>query len=388
MDLQKLLDEINVKKAAVQQLVAENKIDEAKQAKAELVAMQEKYDLLADLADDGKLVPQTNIIPAGAEGNNDVTEFINAARHRFMNYNKEGANSDGGYTVPEDIQTEIKKFREANFSLYSLVDSEDVKTNKGRRTYRTRASHTGFQKVNEAGAIPKKDGPTFGVLNYEINKYGGYLPVTDELLSDSDANIKATLTDWLKEEDVATRNSIVIAKFKTATNTTTIESIDDIKDVVNVTLGSKFAGLVKIVTNDDGFNWLDKLKKSANSNEYLLKPAQDQTKPNIRMLAVGSTNVEVFVAPNEILASEEVLSGQTVTGHDVPFFIGAPKEYCKIFDREKMSIKQSTEATIGTGNDKINAFEQDMTVFRALERLDCEKKDDAAMVYGKLRLGE
>ena len=48
---------------------------------------------------------------------------------KFMN---EGTAADGGYTVPEDIQTRINERRTAKTSLIDLVDVENVTTNKGQ----------------------------------------------------------------------------------------------------------------------------------------------------------------------------------------------------------------------------------------------------------------
>ena len=39
-------------------------------------------------------------------------------------------------------------------------------------------------------------------------------------------------------------------------------------------------------------------------------------------------------------------------------------------------------AQIGT----LNAFEEDLTIFRAIEREDCTVKDDAAYVYGQISI--
>lgn len=382
MDLKKLLDAINEKKVQIQNLVNENKLTEAKEAKAELVAMQEKYDLLSDIVDNGGAAVPTTATPVKDNAPKDaIHEFANAARRRFVNANNEGTGAEGGYTVPEDIQTKINEYKEAKFSLQSLVDVEGVTTMSGRRTYKTKAQHTGFTNVLEGGAIPAKTGPAFGVLNYSIKKYAGYLPVTNELLEDSDANIANVLIAWLGDEDVATRNNLIITKFKAATHTATITGLDDIKHEVNVTLGSAYAGGIAIVTNDDGFNWMDTLKKDGSSNEYLLKPALDQTAPWKHELAVGATRIPVIVIPNVVLASET--SG---TSTAVPFFIGDAKEYVKIFDRKKLSIAQSNQASVGSGDDAINAFEQDMTIFRGITRLDAEIKDADAMVYGTLTL--
>ena len=97
--------------------------------------MQEQFDLLKDIMDpdgNGTIKPQQNPKPLE---NNSIKEFANAARRGFRNATMvEGTPADGGYTVPEDIQTQINTYRDAKFSLISLVDVENVTTNKGQRT--------------------------------------------------------------------------------------------------------------------------------------------------------------------------------------------------------------------------------------------------------------
>lgn len=46
-------------------------------------------------------------------------------------------------------------------------------------------------------------------------------------------------------------------KSKSATE---LANLDGIKKLINVTLGSAFKDTSKIVTNDDGLNWMDTLK--------------------------------------------------------------------------------------------------------------------------------
>lgn len=66
----------------------------------------------------------------------------------------------------------------------------------------------------------------------------------------------------------------------------------------------------------------------------------------------------------------------------MPFIIGDLKEGIKFFDRRQMSIMTSNIAAIG----ELNAFEEDLTIFRAIEREDCQVKDPAAFVYAELDL--
>lgn len=367
----KIKDKVDEVKA----LCADDQIEEAKVAKAELEEMQAKLDILRDVdfEDVAEVEEKANVIHTDVD---PIHAFAEAARRGFRNdtaYPNEGTASQGGYTVPQDIQTRINKFKEDKFALESLVRNIPVTAPTGRRVFQTRAQHTGFSSVAEAAAIGQVAAPQFTVVNYAVTKYGGYLPVTQELLEDSDENIAQVLIEWLGEEDIATRNNIILSKLSTL-NKTNLSNLDGIKHAVNVTLGQKFAGSVRIVTNDDGFNYLDTLKNG--DSEYLLKPSMDPTKPLERRLAVGSSIIPVTVVPNAVLESG-TSGGKAV----MPFFIGDLYEALAIFDRKKLNIMQSNTASV-TG---FNAFEQDMTLFRGIERLDSQFIDSDAVVYGTIK---
>lgn len=390
MNIKELMNAINAKREEARELLDKDDLEGAKAAKAELEELNDKLAVMQELEKEGEetMRDMTPVVPQAAD---PVHEFAQAARMGFRNtrtvtQNDETGNSgaDGGYTVPQDILTQINRYKEARFSLEDLVSKENVSTLSGRRVYQTRAQHTGFSSVAEAGTIGAKSGPQFTPVNYTVVKYAGYLPVTNELLADSDANITAVLTEWLAEEDIATRNAQIIAKIKTKT-ATAITGIDDIKTALNVTLGQAFANTAVIVTNDDGFNYLDQLKKESGSNEYLLKPAQDQTLGMKYTLSVGARQVPVVVVPNSVFASRAGTgddSGKTF----YPFVIGDLKEYCKIFDRQQLSIATSTQAVVGTGDNVINAFEQDMTLLRGIIRFVAVVVDADAIVFGEMAI--
>lgn len=54
------------------------------------------------------------------------------------------------------------------------------------------------------------------------------------------------------------------------------------------------------------------------------------------------------------------------------------KEEYIFWDRQQMNIKMSDLAVIG----ELNAFEEDLTLFRAIEREDVTKRDEKAVVNG------
>lgn len=367
-ELRELLDQINAKKTEVKNFVAENKIEEAKASKEELKSLQDKFDVLYDLYEEEKENNEEAIKNKAKENNkeNSIAEFANAARNGFRVNNKMtiGSKPDGGYTVPEDILTAINTYRESKKSLKDLVTVEKVTTSKGSRTFKKRAQQTGFIKVGEGGKIGKGATPQFERLDYEIEKYAGYFPVTNELLADSDANITNTIIQWIGDESRVTANKLILNVIKTKTEIK-LEGLNGIKKALNVTLGSAFKATSKIITNDDGLQYLDTLKDG--NGRYILQA--DPITPMSMWLCAGATKVPVEVIPNSDMPS---------TGNKAPFIIGDLKEGIVFWDRQLMSIKMSDIASIGD----LNAFEEDLTLFRAIEREVVTKKDEQAFVNG------
>lgn len=290
-----------------------------------------------------------------------------AAKARFMvkDTMNETTPADGGYTVPEDIQTKVEEFRDAEFSLLSLVRTEPVTTKSGARTFKSRAQYTGFTEVGEGaniGAVPET--PKFQRLTYNIKKYAGYMPLTNELNEDSDANVGRIVVEWLGNESRATANRLILAAIATKT-AVDLSDLKGIKKALNVTLGAAFKGSSKIVTNDDGLQYLDTLEDQMHRPLLTPTPAD----PMKLVLAAGATTVPVAVVPNAVLPT---------TDNKVPFIIGDLKEGIVFWDRKQRSIMQSNIAQIG----ELNAFEQDLTIYRAIEREDVKVRDEMAFVNG------
>ena len=382
-----LLNSINEKKKLVQSLVDENKLEDAAKAKEELKELQQKFDILKDM-DDGEMDDIENSLENATaklkeiqptnetqKPGDAIKEFADAARGGFRNSMSEGSKADGGYTVPEDIQTKINERREAKASLIDEVDVESVTTNKGSRTYKKRSQQTGFTKVGEGSKIGAKNTPQFERLDYEIAKYAGYFPVTNELLDDSDANIASYLIAWIGDESRVTRNKLILAavakKAKTA-----LTSLDDIKKALNVTLGQAFKPTSKIITNDDGLQYLDTLK-DANGRDLLQPSPTDPAKMQLR---AGATIVPIKVIPNSDLPSDTA----TVGKRKIPMIIGDLREGVKFFDRKQLTITTSDIAVVG----KLNAFEEDLTLYRAIEREDAQVKDLDAFVNGEITIDD
>lgn len=402
--------EILKKSAEATSLLDNKDLDKAAAVLDEIDALQKEFDL-AERAEKLNKSAATGegVKPVGGE--NSTKAFADAARRGFKGMS-EGSDPDGGYTVPEDIQTQINQYRDAKRSLRDLVTVVPVTTKDGARTFKARAQQTGFVQVGEGAAIGAKATPQFTRLTYSIKKYAGIFPVTNELLADSDANIVNEIVNWAGDESRVTGNKLILAKIATKA-ITALTGLDDIKKALNITLGQAFKGTSKIVTNDDGLQYLDTLKDK--DGDYVLQPMPSE--PMKLQLCAGATVVPVEVIPNADMPSADVyllttdtdiVAGKTYyTKSDdkysevasptktnigtyyekragVPFVIGDLKEGIAFFDRQQMTLKQSDVAAIGTGDSALNAFEDDLLLIRATEREDVVVRDAAAFVNGQI----
>lgn len=367
-EMRELLNKINAKKAEIKALVADGKIEDAKSAKEELKDMQEAFNVLADL-DDGdtqqaqQQAENGNAQTAAGEKNGlskQIKAFTNAIKaawkktevspedREILNAMSEGSDEDGGLTVPKDIKTKIKELRRSEDALETLVNVEHVTTNSGSRVIEREADQTPFDNVDEAAEFPDVSTPQFENVDYKIKKKGGILKVTQELLSDTAENIMNYLKKWIAKKAKATRNFMIIAKIKEICKglEVTVTGLDSLKDIFNVMLDPAIALGAVVVTNQSGFNFLDKLKDE--KGNYILQ--KDPTQPTRRLL--------FGVYPVKVLSNKTL---KNVDGK-APIICGDLKEAITIFDRETLTIDISNLAA--------GMWERDQTGIKVRERLD------------------
>ena len=378
-ELKKMLDSIKAKKQEVRDFCKAGKIEDAAKAKDELKELQAQFDLLYDLeqdklddmqqkAADGtakKIVDQTKKITGAfvnaikaAVGKGDLS----AEDKEILNSMNEGKDEDGGLTVPKDIRTAVKEMRRSEDALENLVNVERVTTLSGSRVIERYADQTPFDNVDEAAEFPEVSTPQFEKIDYKIKKKGGILK---ELLSDTAENIIGYLKRWIAKKAKATRNFMIIAKVREITKDAEVPvaGLDDLKKIFNILLDPAIALSACIVTNQDGYNWLDTLKDK--DGKYIMQP--DPTKP-MSTLLFGKYPVKKV--SNKTMPSVAV-SG----GYKVPVLCGDLKEAITIFDRETLTIDISSTAG--------KLWETDQTGIKVRERLDIQSVDAEAIIMAE-----
>ncbi|MEC3676867.1 phage major capsid protein [Bacillus velezensis] len=359
-------------------------LDEVKQLKNQIELMTEGRSLdVPDLPGGVNFVPEQERNPEGRAGDTGAKEerqkmftqaFMKSLRGKRLTEEERdlfeseeframsGKNEeDGGILIPEDISRTIKELkREQEQQLEQYVTVEPVATRSGTRMLEKNSDMTPFAVLEEMDEIAETDQPKFTKLSYNITDYAGILPLSNTLLQDTDQAIMSYVARWFVKKSITTRNALILSILDSLKKVQ-FKGLDNIKKTLNVTLDPTISAGAIIMTNQDGFDYLDQLKDG--DGKYLLKDIP--TEPTNKMLF----GRRVVVISNKVL--------KTVSGK-APMIIGDLKEAIVLFDRQQQSIA-STD--VGAG-----AFETNTTKVRAIEREDVKLWDSEAVVYGQLTL--
>lgn len=270
---------------------------------------------------------------------------------------KSDTDENGGYIVPKDVKTEINEYKRTQlFDLSKLVTVVTTKFTKGSRVFEKLEDQTAFANIDEWDKIEDIPAPKFEKKEYAMKSFAGILPVPRQLLQDTDASLMAFLARFIAKKSLFTRNSQILAILNGLTKRTKdIVYTDDLKAILNKELDGVFTAGAKIVTNQDGFNWLDTCKDE--KGNYLMQ--RDVTSST----GFSLFGHEVVVVPNSTLKS---------TGTKAPVFVGDLKEAVMLFDRGEYEVL-STEV----GGD---AFRRNSHDIRIIDRFDVQKWDTDAVI--------
>lgn len=363
-------EEINAKIADIENLQAQLKV-------AEMVEAEEKKEIENKIKN-GEVIDVLKVEDKNmtAEINDKVYDeaFYNALGGKNLtaeqmdvlttlnNSFSSTSGEDGGYLIPLDQRTAIKELKRQMVSLEEYVNVEPVTTLTGSRNIEKEAEYTPFTTFDETG-LKEETNPQFVKVNYTIKDRGGMIYVPNSLLKDNTAGLKTYINSWLAKKQVATRNKLILDLLATQAKTA-IAGLDDIKNTFNVTLDPSISAISICVTNQSGFNALDKMKDS--DGKYILQP--DPTQPTKKLL---------FGLYPIVVVSNKILKNDTTSGTKAPLIMGSLKEAITLFDREAMSL----DAT----NVGAEAFKKNQTAIRAITREDVEKVDfENTIVYGQL----
>ncbi|MEC0092879.1 phage major capsid protein [Paenibacillus macquariensis] len=365
-------------------LAGDGKLEEARSAKDAAQALRSQIDLMVEMRELDTPGETTPAEPEKREVNSDKdnqyrSAFLKELRNKPLNAVERtlieeaeaevragmqgGVGEDGGLTVPQDIQTMIHEKKRQFVSLENYVTVEPVSTRSGTRVIEKNADIIAFTEITELTDLDDMDNPKFASISYAVKDRGGILPMSNSLLQDTDQNLMEYISKWIAKKSVITRNKLILTLLATLPKKA-IADLDAIKKVLNVDLDPSISLSAIILTNQDGYNFLDQQKDL--DGRALMQP--DPTQPTQKLL---------FGKPVVVISNRWLPTTGSAT-KKAPIIVGDLKEAIVLFDRQQYSI-----ASTNVGG---KSFGRNSTDVRAIQREDVQKFDDEAVVYGELTI--
>lgn len=224
---------------------------------------------------------------------------------------------DAGALIPvELLQPVVKKTNVVDLS--KLVRNVKVSSGSGKYPVIKRSGNK-MVSVGELEKNPELGKPTITQVDFSIETYRGYIPVSQESIDDADYDLTGLIADEIADQELNTKNFEISAVLKTATPKSAA-GFDGIKDIINKDINPIYN--VELVVSQSMFAALDKVKD--NEGRYMMQP--DVTSPT----GYKFSGRVIYTLPDDMIGE--------ATG-DMVGFIGDVKEFATLFDRLQATVK-------------------------------------------------
>ena len=275
--------------------------------------------------------------------------------------------ADGGFLVPEDVDTTIRETVRQQSQLRSLFTVETVGTNSGRRVMATDPTEgmTALDGELPAGGIAKDDKPTFANVNYVLTTYGLIVPMSRELAQDENANLEAYLGRWFGKKQANTENLLLKARLdeltaETLAPTDEVNAVNKLRSLLIKLLDPAISMHAKILVNQSSYEYLDSL-------------TDEMGRPLINIDPMTGESM-IFKNRQIVLMSDAQLPNKA---DKYPLYVGDFSQYATLFERGGMEM---TATDIGGG-----AFESNGISVRGIKRMGTSVFDKAAAVRREIQ---
>lgn len=219
--------------------------------------------------------------------------------------------------IPEDIKYTPEELPETFVDLKKFVNVQPVTTASGSHPILNPAQET-MVSVEELAKNPELASPKFTDIDYKVKTYRGQIPVSQEALDDSEANLANIIAKNNARQAVNTTNKYIADVMKSFAPVDTA-NLDDIKAIINVDIDPAYN--LSLVVSQSFYQALDTLKDK--NGQYLLK--QDITSPTGTVLF----GRPVFIIKDELFGAKG----------DKKAFIGDLNYAVFFADRKQASVK-------------------------------------------------
>lgn len=279
--------------------------------------------------------------------------------------------SIGGYLIPTELMTEVLRIAEKQYGKARQYFRYLPFTGPGNeRRIPALASSVAVSWTDEGGQ-KQSTAPTFDVVTQTLKKLAAIVPMTDEIIEDSQINLTALVAELFaeavaKEEDAqffngtgapwtGILNNGDVNSVYTAANAATSTTADELLAMIDATPTGALDGAAFFM-HRSMFSVLRKLK-SGGTGEYLVStPTSD-----------GPASIWGY----PIVLSDSFPTSAT-SGIGLPIALFGNLGVCAVFgDKQQLRVKLLDQATVNNSANtgSLNLAQQDMTAIRIVERV-------------------
>lgn len=340
-------EEVSAVEKTLEELQTELASKEAEKAELE----KEIQELQKQIDEQNSKAPSSSSEGESRGGKKNMNKETRAALNNYIRTQGRSITGlkvvDGGALIPEE-NFAPKQAVENKTNLVSLVNTIKVTTGSGKYPV-LKNSGKKLNTVEELAENPELNKPQIDKVDFSIETYRGYIPVSQELVDDAEYDIMSIVESEVKDQELNTKNSAIIALLKTAT-AKNAAGLDGLKDILNKEISSAYTD-IQIVVTDSLYAALDKVKDK--NGQYLLQP--DVTSP---------TGYAFAGRPIYRVLDEELGTSK----NDMKAFIGDVKSFVTLFDRAQATIRWADHDIYGQ-------------LLATALRFDVKTTDKAAGVY-------
>lgn len=372
--LQELKNKFVEVKNEAQELLDQGKIEEAKAKMKEIKNLKEQIDIqneidlseIKDLEAGAMMQMKEGITKNSADTIRAMVkkftgQTMTEAENALLLPSEEHSNGVNGesYILPVDIRTRVvKKIREFR-SLREVIGYMPVAALTGTFPVENFETVTGLVDFADGTDGVDSNDIKFTSVSFSLKEKAAFIKLSNTLLQLSDESLIEYVVNIFARKAVVTENAMIIAKLKEGKSPKALKTWQELKSSANVDLDPAAYNMGIYVTNQDGFDFLD--KQLDTNNRPILQP--DPTNSTKRLF----NGKEVYVFSNSDLPTAE---------NKVPIFYGALSEAIKFCDLSGLiSFATSKEA----------GFMSNTTIARLIEFIDVIQvdKSDKCYIYGE-----
>lgn len=274
-----------------------------------------------------------------------------------------GTNGEN-YLIPQDVKTKINELRRQYKSARPLIGSYPTTTLTGTLVFEDISTVTELTNFTDNDTeLPASNNPKFVTVSYTVKEYGAVLPVSRTLLQNETGGLLDYLGRWFNKKAVRTENKKIFETLKLNKTPKDLTGFKALKKSLTVDIDPALESEIVIVTNQDGFAYLD--DETDTTGRPILQP--DPTKPT-QKLFMGY--------PVVVFSNAELPNIVDTDGTKAPVFYGALNEGAIFVDRDVYEFSASEHA----------GFTKNQIVLRIIEYFDVVQADKDAYMYGLLKL--